>query len=252
MDLGLNGRVALVSGAGSGIGRAVALELAAEGADVIVVDIDPTRAEDTAKTIANAGGKAHAIACDTTSEEQVLACAREVREWRGPVTAICLAAGIGASGSIEEMDLETWRKVMSVNLDGHFLTLKHFIGPMVDAGGGSIVTIGSTGALISRHPDSAAVYGASKAGLVQLTRHVAARYGSHGVRANIVHPGSTMTNFGESILGTKAMGHQPITAPIGRRADPSEIAAPVTFLLSDRASFITGQAVAADGGLTAV
>lgn len=252
MDLGLKDRVALVSGAGSGIGRAVALELANEGAHVIAVDIDPARAEATAKAIEEAGGSARGIACDTSNEEQVLACANEAAAWNGPVTAMCLAAGIGASGSIEDMDLATWRKVMSVNLDGHFLFLKHFIRPMVDAGGGSIVTIGSTGALISRHADSAAVYGASKAGLVQFTRHVAARYGSQGVRANCVHPGSTMTNFGESILGEKAMGHQPITAPIGRRADPSEIAGPVTFLLSERASFITGQALAADGGLTAV
>jgi 3-oxoacyl-[acyl-carrier protein] reductase len=214
MDLGLNGRVALVSGAGSGIGRAVALELGGEGAHVIAVDINMARAEATAKAIE--------------------------------------AAGIGASGSIESMDLATWRKVMAVNLDGNFLFLKHFIRPMAEAGGGSIVTIGSTGAIISRHADSAAVYGASKAGLVQFTRHVAARYGSEGVRANCVHPGSTLTNFGDSILGEKAMSHQPITAPIGRRADPTEIAAPVTFLLSDRASFITGQAIAADGGLTAV
>ncbi|MBT8159585.1 MULTISPECIES: SDR family NAD(P)-dependent oxidoreductase [Arthrobacter] len=252
MDLGLKARVALVTGAGSGIGRAVALELAGEGAHVIAVDIDPTRAEATVKDIEEAGGSARRIACDASDEDQVLACAHEAGAWRGPVTALCLAAGIGASGSIENMDLATWRKVMSVNLDGNFLFLKHFIRPMVEAGGGSIVTIGSTGAILSRHADSAAVYGASKAGLAQFTRHVAARYGGEGVRANCVHPGSTMTNFGESILGGKAMGHQPITAPIGRRADPVEIAGPVTFLLSERASFITGQAIAADGGLTAV
>lgn len=252
MDLGLTGRVALVTGAGSGIGRAVAIELAQEGADVIVVDINLGRAKETVEAIEHASGTALAIACDTSNEDHVAACAQEATQWRGPVTALCLAAGIGASGSIEEMDLATWRKVMSVNLDGHFLTLKHLIRPMVEAGGGSIVTIGSTGALISRHAESAAVYGASKAGLVQFTRHVAARYGSHGVRANVVHPGSTMTNFGDSILGGRTMGHQPITAPLGRRADPTEIAGPVTFLLSEKASYITGQAIAADGGLTAV
>lgn len=252
MDLGLDGRIALVTGAGSGIGRAVAFELAREGAHVVVVDINLARAQETVAEIENKGGAALAIACDTSDEDQVIACAQEATQWRGAVTALCLAAGIGASGSIEGTDLATWRRVMSVNLDGQFLTLKHLIRPMIDAGGGSVVTIGSTGAVISRHAESAAVYGASKAGLAQFTRAVAARYGSQGVRANIVHPGSTMTNFGESILGEKSMGHQPITAPIGRRADPTEIAAPVTFLLSDKASFITGQALAADGGLTAV
>lgn len=252
MDLGFDGRIAFVTGGGSGIGRAVALELAREGAAVVVVDLIAERAEATAADIVEAGGAALAIACDASDEQQVIAATREASAWRGPISAVCLAAGIGASGSIEDMDLDTWRRVMSVNLDAQFLILKQLIGPMVESGGGSIVTVGSTGALIARHPDSAAVYGASKAAVVQLTRHIAARYGAHGVRANCVHPGSTSTNFGESILGAKAMGHQPVTAPLHRRADPIEIAQPIVFLLSGRSSFLTGQAISVDGGLTAV
>lgn len=252
MELNLQERVAFVTGGGSGIGRAVSLRLAREGAAVVVVDLRDDRAQATADEIVQSGGHALAVACDTSDPEQVAIATAKAGQWRGPITAVCLAAGIGASGSIQEMDFETWRRVMSVNLDAQFSIMKELIGPMVAAGGGSVVTVGSTGAVISRHADSAAVYGVSKAGVAQFTRHLAARYGEHGVRANCVHPGSTTTNFGESIVGARAMTHQPITAPLNRRADPQEIADPIVFLLSDRASFITGQALSIDGGLTAV
>lgn len=252
MDLGLKNTVAVVTGGGSGIGRASAIRLAQEGSSVVIADLSAERAQSVADEITAAGGSAIAAAGDVATVDGVARLADAAEAWRGPVTRLCLNAGVGGEGDLRTLSLADWRRVFEINLDSQFLALQRFLDPMIAAGGGSIVSIGSFGAFRSGHPTSTPSYGASKAAVVQLARHLAARFTGVGIRANSIAPGSVATSFGSAAVGSATMKTSPMRAPAGRRAEPAEIGDWVAFLLSERSRHLTGQTIHVDGGRTVV
>lgn len=248
MRLGFDGRVALVTGGAGGIGAAVARELAAEGARVILLDRDLDAALRIRDELVDAGREATAIRCELADPADLDAALDEVNA-AGPVTAVCLNAGVGSLGTIETLLLEEWQRTLAVNLESNLRILRRVIGPMRDAGGGSIVAVSSLGARIADHPESSPAYGVSKAGLERLMLDAARRHAGDGIRANSVRPGPVATGFVENRLPgpTRTVD---VARPEVARGDPADVAAVIAFLLSDRARLITGQAITADAGFS--
>jgi NAD(P)-dependent dehydrogenase (short-subunit alcohol dehydrogenase family) len=248
-------RKALVTGAASGIGLAVAQRLVAEGAQVVMVDL---RREALADSCSELGESAHALACDVGSEPDVAGSVRNAIAWLGGLDIVVTSAGIVRTGSTPELSLATWDTVIRVNLTGTFLVLKHCLGPMRARGGGAIVTIGSVASVVAAGRTCA--YDAAKAGVLALTRSVAVENAEHGIRANCVLPGIVRTPlaansvalYGHMSVDTSKLPISRIRVPMDRYAEPAEIASVVAFLASADASFMTGAAITADGGYTAI
>jgi NAD(P)-dependent dehydrogenase (short-subunit alcohol dehydrogenase family) len=254
----LAGRRALITGAGSGIGRATALRLASEGAAVAVMDVRADTADPVIVEIDALGGQALGLCADVRDEASVAEATARAATAFGGLDTIVACAGITASGATDTTTLEQWELMIRVNLTGVFLTVKHALPHLLAAGVGSIVTIGSVASLVAAGRTT--TYDASKGGVLQFTRGVAVEYADRGIRANCVCPGVVATNLAASSrqLDASLAPADPSTPatrvdpPMGRRADPAEIAAVVAFLCSDDASFVTGAAIAADGGYTAI
>lgn len=250
----MDGKVALVTGAASGLGKATALRLAEEGARVLCTDVDTEGGEAVAKEI---GASAHFQRHDVTSEAQWEAALHEVTERFGGLHALVNNAGIVIVRSIEDTSLEEWRRQMAVNLDGAFLGCKHGLRAMRE-GGGSIVNLSSVAGLVGQPPFVA--YSASKGGVRLLTKSVAAHCLQLAlpVRCNSIHPGGIDTPMTRS-LGEKIPGAGPTTlavldkmdvsGPLGR---PIDVANLVLFLASDESQLINGAEIAIDGGLVAL
>jgi NAD(P)-dependent dehydrogenase (short-subunit alcohol dehydrogenase family) len=255
----LAGRRALVTGAGSGIGQACARLLAEHGAAVAALDVRGEAAEQLAADLAASGLSAVAAECDVSSEAGVADAVGTAAERLGGLDVVVAAAGIARPATTHELSLDEWRSVIGVNLTGVFLTLKHSLPLLLAAGGGTIVTIGSVASLVAA--GRASSYDASKGGVLQLTRAIAAEYADHGIRANCVCPGLVATSLAQNsrqLHGPPpSAAERPVSAlihrrPIDRAADPAEIAAVVAFLCSDASSFMTGAAVPVDGGHTVI
>ena len=239
----LQDRVAIVTGAGQGIGKAIAVKLRQEGAKVVVADINADTAKQTAAEI---GGLAHTV--DVSSEEQVADLVSTTLRHYGAVDVLVNDAAIVPFVKWEDIDFAEWRRIMSVNLDGVFLTCRAVYGPMKQAGYGRIVNIASN--VILAGTPNLAHYAAAKGGVFGFTRSLATELGSSGITVNAVAPGLTAS---EGVLAgqhAEAFDFVVSLQAIQRRAVPSDIAPAVAFLASEEAAWITGQLLVADGGHT--
>lgn len=244
----LDGRVALVTGAAAGLGRAYAARLAADGAAVWVADVaDGT---ETVREIEAAGGTARAQACDITSEASVAALAKAVHEESGRCDILVNNAGIYPVVAFEETSLELWRQVMAVNLDGMFLMCRAFLPGMRERGYGRVINITTTIPWLTV-PDFTA-YAASKMGVIGLTRGLASEYGPHGVTVNAAAPSLVRTATTEA--GPQAEMFEGVASmqAIKRVQEPADMVGTIAFLASDDAAFMSGQTLICDGGLTRV
>ena len=244
------GVVAVVTGAGSGIGRATAQRLATEGAAVAALDVAEEGLAGTVESIAAAGGRAAAYRCDVTSEESVAAAVASTVADLGDPTVVCNVAGIGGFFNTVDMPFDRWQKILAVNLNGPFLVCRATL-PYLLEHGGSIVNVASNTALMGQAYSAA--YCASKAGLLMFTKALAAEYVAKGVRANVVAPGGVDTPligaFTEMPEGADLKQLTKIMSPMGF-ATPAEIAGSIAFLASPESSYTTGAVLSVDGGLT--
>jgi NAD(P)-dependent dehydrogenase (short-subunit alcohol dehydrogenase family) len=248
----MHGKVAIVTGASSGIGRATALHFAAQAAKVLASDVSEQGGEETVAAIRAAGGTAVFVKCDIASAAEVAAMVdRAVAEF-GRLDYACNNAGIeGAQASTHECTEANWDRVTGVNLRGTWLCMKHEIPHMLKAGGGAIVNVSSIAGLIGFANIPA--YTASKHGMNGLTKSAAIEYAKQNIRVNAVCPGAIQTPMIDRFAGPAGYAREALIAhhPMGRMGRPEEIARCIVWLCSDEASFITGQALAADGGYVA-
>ncbi len=245
-------QVVLVTGAGSGIGRASAVLFAARGARVVVSDRDAASAEQTVKHIRDAGGDAHALPADVSHAAQVAALIEGTLTRYGRLDAAHNNAGIeGAAGQTADCPEDTWRRVIEVNLTGVWLCLKHELPVMVRQGGGAIVNTASVAGVAGLPGFSA--YAASKHGIVGLTKTAAAEYAKAGIRINAVCPGLIQTPMVDRQTGGRpeVAAQWAAMAPMKRCGTPEEVAEAVVWLCSPGAAFVTGHTLIVDGGLLA-
>lgn len=249
--LDMDGKVALVTGAGRGIGQATAMLLARRGAAVLVADIDSLAAQATAKAISDGNGRAAYMAVDISDDAQVSDMVARTVTTFGRLDAAFNNAGIAHVGPLlAEASLSDWQHTIDVNLKGMFLCLKHQVRHMADTGGGAIVNASSCAALLGQQRTAA--YCASKAGVIGLTRAAMVEYGPRGIRVNAIAPGSIDTpmlrqSVGDDDTVITALGRD---YPLGRIGRVDDIAETVAWLLSDAASFVTGVCLPVDGGYT--
>ena len=250
----LKDKVALITGAGSGIGRASALKFAQEGATVAVVDIQGAAADETAKLVTAQGGAALPIAADVTDPVAVRGMVKKTVENYGRLNILFNNAGISIPGTILAIDEESFDRLFAVNVKGVFLGCKEAIPVMKAQGGGAILNTGSQVGVVGI--EGSAVYPATKGAVIQLTRCLSLDHAADGIRVNCICPGPIETPMARR---NRAMAGDPEAVlrsrlariPLARIGSPEEMANVAAFLCSDEASFITGASILADGGWTA-
>ena len=245
----LDGKIGMVTGAGQGIGRAIAMSYGSEGASVVVTDFNQEMGEETVALIRQAGGEASFIFGDVSKEESVKAAVDFAIKTYGQLDIACNSAAVSrGSGPIHLYDREVFEQTLEMCLTNTWLCMKYQIPAMLEAGGGAIVNISSNASLRGQAFNTA--YAAAKSGVNLLTKSSAAEYGSQGIRINAVSPGVIRTPGVEKYFEEQPQMAEGLkkSAAMNRLGEPEEIAEAVTFLSSDRASFITGQLLSVDGG----
>lgn len=251
----LDGKVAIVTGGGGGIGGATALTLAREGASVAIVDIDGARADEVARAVNAAHGTAFSVSADLAEEAEVVATVEATVARYGRLDVLHNNAALTESDflsrdtQVTDLSLDVWERTMAVNLRSQMLMCKHVVPEMVRDGGGSIINMSSGASLKGDRTRTA--YGVSKAGVNTLTMYVAASHGKQGVRVNTIVPGLIITDAVRAHLTERmlaGLGRATLTPYVGQ---PEDVANLVVFLASDESRYITGQMIAIDGGMTA-
>jgi 2-keto-3-deoxy-L-fuconate dehydrogenase len=250
----LNNRVAVITGAGSGIGRAMALQFAREGARIVAADLNPDAADETTQMVGGAGGVCEAFAVDAKEPDQVRAMIERANALYGQIDILCNNAGIGSTTDVVECEPDEWDRVMTVNVKSVYLGCKYAIPHMIARGGGVIINTASVAGMVGIV--KRASYCASKGAVIALTRQVAIEYVRHNIRVNCLCPGTVDSPWVGRLLDQaddRAAARQALEArqPMGRLGTPPEVAAAALYLASDDAAFITGTGLVIDGGWTA-
>ena len=249
----MNGKVALITGGASGIGRATALRFAADKASVVIADVDTDGGEETVRTIEANGGDARFVKTDVVRESEVKALVRKSVDAYGRLDYAFNNAGISSPRSVDlvEHTEEEWDRVIDIDLKGVWLCMKHEILQMLGQGSGAIVNTSSIYGLVGIPTGPA--YAAAKHGVIGLTKSAALTYAQKGIRVNAVCPGATRSPMVQRIIDQNPAREEWYVSqhPIGRMGVPEEIAEAVVWLCSDKASFVAGHAMAVDGGYLA-
>lgn len=248
-DRRLAGKVSIITGAANGIGRAMAELFAAEGARVVIADLDGDRAREAAAELAASGGEAHAVPTDITQPDQVRRMVEETLDRYTRLDVLVNNAGVGLNRPFLETTLEEWQRLIDVVLHGTFLCAQTAARAMVRQGSGTIVNVASISG--QRGAQGRAAYGAAKAGVIQLTRVMAVELAPYGIRVNAVSPGPVVTDQsnGTHTVATRRSYLERI--PLHRYGERQEVAAATLFLASDESSFVHGHILNVDGGFTA-
>jgi NAD(P)-dependent dehydrogenase (short-subunit alcohol dehydrogenase family) len=244
--LGLRDRICVITGAGGGIGRAVALGMAEAGASVVLLDSNGDNCRATAEALRPTGAQALALECDISDPDSV-AAAERASQAVGPCDILVNNAGVLRAGPLATVRLEDWNHLLAVNLTGYLLCAQAFGKAMIERGRGAIVHTASIAG--SNAQGFSGAYSVSKAGVLMLSRQLAVEWGPHGVRSNVMSPGLVRTPMSESFYQDPSVTERRAAAiPLGRIGSPEDMAQVVLFLASDRASFVNGQEIIVDGG----
>jgi len=252
----LQNHIAVITGAASGIGRAIALGYAREGACAVLLDINEKAAAEAAREIRDAGGRAESFALDATRREDCIAVARKISDQVGPVSILVNNAGINRRNAFTaepEAVLKDWQDIMAINLNGTFNVTHALLAPL-RASRGRIVNIGSIQSFVHVRTPNSPAYTTSKHGVLGFTRALAAELGKDGVRVNAIGPGLIETPLNAAVRANDPelvkifLDH----TPLGRAGKPEDIVGPAIFLASDLSSYVTGSIVMADGGYRAI
>lgn len=248
----LKDKVAIITGAANGIGAVVARGMAAEGAKVVVADVDSVGGEQVCEQIRATAGEAMFVRCDVGSDEDVRILIERTIDAYGQINVLNNNAAVAIGSKVTEMSETDWQKVININLTGAYRTIKHALPHMIRGGGGSIINMSSAQAHVGFHGWTA--YAAAKGGLLSMTKQLAVEFAPEHIRVNSVSPGTIRTPMLDQVLRDAEDGEALYKEwvgihPIGRIGEAEEVANTVVFLASDQASFVTGIDLRVDGGL---
>ncbi|MGY1983335.1 SDR family NAD(P)-dependent oxidoreductase [Nocardia gipuzkoensis] len=250
MQVSLEGKVALVTGSGQGIGAAIATQLAYSGAHVAVCDLRSDRADAVAQGLSEQGFRAHGFTCDVTSPEEVAALTRTITTTVGPIDILVNNVGWAGDDPFVSLGVEQIRNLVDVNLMSTIFACHEVGAGMLERGSGRIINIASDAGRVGS--GGQAVYAATKGGVIAFTKSLAREWARHGINANCVSPGATDTPLWVDDTSDRIKSLLLSTIPLKRVGRTEEIATAVTFLVSDKADYITGQVLSVSGGLTMV